>query len=347
MKQRLSLLGSLLLALSCGYAAPATTQSDAQEAPQTAAKANWSDATFERLGFQPPSEGQEFVLLSYDVDDQGKVKGMVHVLHSTDAKLTPSAVEAATQERNRFEEAQRNDREVRKIVYFRPNEEGDFDYRIAYSLLGLATNRELADAGSAIAQNRVGEIYYHGLGDVLPEPKRAFDWFVRAADQDFGDAQYNLGVMYQMGDGVEQNAKTAVYWYQRAAEQDQANALNNLGYAYSAGFGVEKDEAKAVEYYEKAAKLGHSTSLFNLAYRYENGQGVQRDVKRAMKLYREAADKGHEGAMYCIGRLYELGQGVDRSLSEAQSWYRRASREGSTHAQQRLQQLSSRQASLN
>ena len=41
-------------------------------------------------------------------------------------------------------------------------------------------------------------------------------------------AQYNLGVMYDNGQGVLQDDKTAVKWYTLAAEQGDADAQNNL-----------------------------------------------------------------------------------------------------------------------
>ena len=39
------------------------------------------------------------------------------------------------------------------------------------------------------------------------------------AKQGDADAQYNLGIMYDKGQGVPQNYKTAVKWWKRAAEQ--------------------------------------------------------------------------------------------------------------------------------
>lgn len=39
----------------------------------------------------------------------------------------------------------------------------------------------------------------------------------RAAEQGDADAQYNLGVMYEFGDGVPQSYKQAVKWYTQAA----------------------------------------------------------------------------------------------------------------------------------
>ena len=48
------------------------------------------------------------------------------------------------------------------------------------------------------------------------------------AEQGNAGAQYNLGVMYDKGTGVEQDYRTAVKWYRLAAEQRNADAQSNL-----------------------------------------------------------------------------------------------------------------------
>ncbi|KAF0095333.1 MAG: hypothetical protein E1N59_828 [Puniceicoccaceae bacterium 5H] len=337
MKLLFTTFSTLALALATVTAAPTQPPVEAPTA-EASTQEIWTDETFEALGYAAPAEGQDFVLIDYTLDDSGEIDQM-RVLKTSNLDLTDSAAQAVSQFRDKVADSYRDAERIEKIVYFRPDGTGDFDYRIAEPLLGLSASSEKGREGDAFAQNRAGEIYYYGMGDVLPDFEKAFRWFTQAADQGNADAQYNLGVMYQMGEGVDVQPEKAVFWYQQAAEQKQINALNNLGYVYATGFGVEKDDALAVKYYKQAAKLGHATSQFNLAYRYENGQGVEKDVKRAAKYYRQAADQGHEGAMYCLGRLYEMGQGVDRSLADARDWYRQASLQGSMHAQHRLQQL--------
>ena len=44
-------------------------------------------------------------------------------------------------------------------------------------------------------------------------------WYTLAAEQGEASAQYNLGFMYNNGEGVPQDDKTAVKWYTLAAEQ--------------------------------------------------------------------------------------------------------------------------------
>jgi len=49
----------------------------------------------------------------------------------------------------------------------------------------------------------------------------------------------------------------AVEWFQKAADQGVASAQYNLGMSYELGVGVEKDIPKAKELYKKAIAQGH------------------------------------------------------------------------------------------
>ena len=58
-------------------------------------------------------------------------------------------------------------------------------------------------------------------------------------------AQYNLGMMYQNGQGVTLDYKEAVRLYSLSAEQGNATAQLNLGVMYTKGTGVLQDYALA------------------------------------------------------------------------------------------------------
>ena len=54
--------------------------------------------------------------------------------------------------------------------------------------------------------------------------KKAFEWYEKAAEQGFAGAQYNLGAMYEVGQGVDQSDSMAMRWYEDAAAQGHKNA---------------------------------------------------------------------------------------------------------------------------
>ena len=48
---------------------------------------------------------------------------------------------------------------------------------------------------------------------------KAAECYLKAAEQGYAKAQFNLGMMYRRGEGVEQSDVKAVEWYLKAAEQ--------------------------------------------------------------------------------------------------------------------------------
>ena len=62
--------------------------------------------------------------------------------------------------------------------------------------------------------------------------------------------------MYYLGDGVDVNYKKAIEWYKKAAEQGYADAQYNLGIMYENGHGVDQDDSMAMRWYAKAAAQG-------------------------------------------------------------------------------------------
>ena len=57
----------------------------------------------------------------------------------------------------------------------------------------------------------------------------ALKWIRKAADQDFAQAQYLLGLQYSIGDGVPKDEVEAVKWIRKAAEENYDKAQYYLG----------------------------------------------------------------------------------------------------------------------
>ena len=57
----------------------------------------------------------------------------------------------------------------------------------------------------------------------------------------------------------------AAYWYGKAADQNFARAQFNLGVSYENGTGVEKDMSRALSLYRKAAGQGYNPAQKRLA----------------------------------------------------------------------------------
>jgi TPR repeat protein len=96
-------------------------------------------------------------------------------------------------------------------------------------------------------------------------------------------AQYSIGLLYEKGQGVEQDLSTALSWYRKAAEQNHADSQHRMAVAYAYGLGgLIKDDATAVKWLHKAASNGHRKSQRLLARIYETGElGVTPDPGKA------------------------------------------------------------------
>ena len=81
------------------------------------------------------------------------------------------------------------------------------------------------------------------------------------AEQGDSSAQYNLGWMYDEGQGVVQDYKESVKWYRLAAEQGFAQAQYNLGWMYDEGQGVRKNKSMAHMYWNIAAVSGYKIAI--------------------------------------------------------------------------------------
>ena len=90
-----------------------------------------------------------------------------------------------------------------------------------------------------------------------------FDNCLTEAEQGFTGAQYNLGLMYDKGQGVAQDYKEAVKWLRKAAEQGDAEAQTVLGLMYSEGLGVAQDYKSAHMWLNIAAASGDSDAAKN------------------------------------------------------------------------------------
>ncbi|GEM_PF-835530 len=81
--------------------------------------------------------------------------------------------------------------------------------------------------GDKIAQFQVGVIYERGLG-VDKNETLAAQWYEKSALQGHIDAQYNIGIMYISGRGVEQNEGSSMMWLSLAAKQGDKEARKLL-----------------------------------------------------------------------------------------------------------------------
>ena len=111
--------------------------------------------------------------------------------------------------------------------------------------------------------------------------KTALAEWTPLAEQGHALAQYNLGILYQFGNGVPKNAKAALKWYLKAAEQGHAGSQWRSGVYYDVGVGVLENDKIAVRWFTLAAEQEYAFAQLSLAGMYIKGSGVLKDKRRA------------------------------------------------------------------
>ena len=119
----------------------------------------------------------------------------------------------------------------------------------------LAELRQRAEAGHGWSQLYLGAAYHNGANGAPRDVARAVHWYKAAAEQGIPFAQYNLGVMYGEGSGVERDERIAFEWLSKAASF-LAEAKYLVGRAYAEGRGTERSTVKARQFLEQAAAGG-------------------------------------------------------------------------------------------
>jgi serine/threonine protein kinase/TPR repeat protein len=150
----------------------------------------------------------------------------------------------------------------------------------------------------------------------------------KAAEQGNANEQYNLGLMYEEGRGVEKDEVEALKWYRKAAEQGDTWVQNHVGKMYENGRGADKDYVEALKWYRKAAEQGYSWGQVHLGNMYKNGWGLEKDDAEAVKWYRKAAEQGNPFGQVQLGKMYQSGVGVAKDYAEAAKWYCKAAEKG-------------------
>lgn len=209
-------------------------------------------------------------------------------------------------------------------------------------------------------------------GEVAEHDPDAKSWFTQAlnryllraaAELGDADAQFELALLYNHGEGVTEDQQQAMLWYRKAAEQGLADAQLRLGrmLASDAGaaddyeanlwlhqtdamdivrdWGAADDDEEAVMWVRKAAAQGLACAQVYLGQAYNVGvDGVlEQDSQQALLWQRRAAEQGLAFAQWQLGYQYGRGShGVAKDYQQAALWYRKAAEQGLALAQNSL-----------
>jgi TPR repeat protein len=186
---------------------------------------------------------------------------------------------------------------------------------------------ESANQGYSTAQYDLGLMYKNGKG-IQQDYEQAFKWFMESAVEGNKDAQLEIGDMYYFGQWATKNYKKAFKWSMKSAKQGNAHAQHAIGGMYFYGRGVKKDYKKAFEWFMKSSRNDYVDVQPIIGYMYDNDYGVKKDYKKAFEWFMKSARNGLSVGQYNVGIMYANGRGVKKNYINAYAWYNLASSNG-------------------
>ena len=193
---------------------------------------------------------------------------------------------------------------------------------------------------------RIGKMHCYGLG-TEQDYEKAFEWFLKSAQEGNKFAQYSLANLYYYGNGVEKDLSQAFWWYRKSSEQGQPYASYAVAQMYSKGEYVAENKETAQRYY-KAALSGFleleskdqadDNLYYKLGAMYKNGLGTEIDIPKAIEYFEKSTE--NMWSTYQLGRLYLFGaEELEKDKEKAVEWLTKSANDGNEYAQNMLDNM--------
>ncbi len=144
------------------------------------------------------------------------------------------------------------------------------------------------------------KLYEMGL-DALDnnDEDAAFSLLSQAASEGYDKAQFEVGLMYENGQGTDKDIAKALEWYLKAAQQGLAEAQFNYGYQLAAREN-EEEKAEGLEWIRKAADQGDEA-----ASEYLGALESEEDKKKRLAEY-EKRRKAFAAGIKKMAKIYVI-----------------------------------------
>ena len=227
------------------------------------------------------------------------------------------------------------------LTVIEPNADSMLPYEPRYE----GQNMKSADMRSYVWY-RIGKMHCYGLG-TEQDYEKAFEWFLKSAQEGNKFAQYSLANLYYYGNGVEKDLSQAFLWYRKSSEQGQPYASYAVAQMYDKGEYVSQSEETAQRYYKVALSgfleleskgQADDNLYYKLGAMYKKGLGTEIDIPKAIEYFEKSAE--NMWSTYQLGRLYLFGaEGLQKNKEQAVEWLTKSANDGNEYVQNLLDNI--------
>ena len=202
--------------------------------------------------------------------------------------------------------------------------EPDSDYILPYEPKYEGQVMKPVDMRSYV-RYRIGKMHCYGLG-IEQDYEKAFEWFLKSAQEGNKFAQYSLANLYYYGNGVEKDLSQAFLWYQKSSSQGQPYASYAIAQMYIKGEYVCQSEETAQRYYKDALsgflKLeskdqADDNLYYKLGSMFKKGLGTDIDMDRAIDYFKRSAEMNNKNGLYEYGKALLIGEHIPQNTDSA------------------------------
>lgn len=149
-----------------------------------------------------------------------------------------------------------------------------------------------AYTGDAESQFQMAIYHYTNEDFDDSEKNRAFDWMLKAANQNHPVAMCDVGTFYEHGVGCAQDAGLAKEWYSKAVAQGNASAMCNLGLLLFFDSSEKNNREEGISLLKQAVEKDHYPSMMSLAEIYAVEKYGHCNYEESMSLLEKAEKTG-------------------------------------------------------
>ncbi len=184
--------------------------------------------------------------------------------------------------------------------------------------------KTVADAGNVDAQYNLGLAFYFGNG-VDVNNDLAHHYLELAALQGDPTAQYTLAELQDLGYFTTRyDDQETLKWYKKSADQGHHRAQFRYGQRLLGSRDLTDQQiAEAIAYLTKAAEAGDVRALSDLGEYYEEGRYVSQNHNKAMEYFLKAAEGGNAYCYGWAGQIYFNGDGVPQDKAKGIEWWKK------------------------